>query len=234
MADVDLLGLLSGRAGLVSSAAEDRRKRIDGITLGVVSDVDDPQSLGRVKVRLPWLSTQAESAWAQVASPWAGPNRGTYFVPEVDDEVVVAFRHGDVRHPYVLGFLWSAKARPPESDPRLGRRGLTSKSGHRLVFDDSAGKEQVAITSKSGTTVTLDDSGSGKVTVANRAKTVKIELDFAQGAISITSSEGNITLSAPSGKVAVNAASFEVKTSGPLQLQSSATVTVQGSLVKIN
>jgi hypothetical protein len=72
------------------------------------------------------------------------------------------------------------------------------------------------------------------VTVANRAKTVKIELDFAQGAISITSNEGSITLSAPTGKVAVNAASFEVKTTGPLQLQSSATVSVQGSLVKIN
>ena len=168
-----------------------------------------------MKVRLPWLSTQAESAWAAGRRPVGGPQPGhATSLPEVDDEVLVAFRHGDVRHPYVLGFLWSAKARPPESDPRLGRRGLTSQSGHRLVFDDSAGKEQVAITSKSGTTVTLDDSGSGKVTVANRAKTVKIELDFAQGAISITSSEGNITLSAPSGKVAVNAASFEVKTTG--------------------
>jgi uncharacterized protein involved in type VI secretion and phage assembly len=232
--EVDLLGLLSGRAGLVSSAADDRRRRIDGITLGVVSDIDDPLSLGRVKVRLPWLSEQAESAWAQLVLPWAGSKRGTYFVPEVDDEVVVAFRHGDVRHPYVLGCMWSTTARPPEADPRLERRGLASKSGHKLVFDDTKGSEQIELTSKAGTTVTLDDSGSGKVTVANKAKTVKLELDFAQGAISITSSAGNITLSAPSGKVAVDAASFEVKTTGPLQLQSSATVTVQGSLVKIN
>jgi len=234
VADVDLLGLLSGRVGLIRPAADDTRKRIDGVTLGVVSDIDDPMHLGRVKVRLPWLSEQVETGWAQVATPWAGSRRGTYFVPEVDDAVVVAFRHGDVRYPFVLGYVWSSNAVPPETDPRLERRGLTSKSGHKLVFDDSPGREQVSVVSKNGTTLTLDDTGGGKATIANQSGTVKVELDLAQGAITISSSSGSISLSAPAGKVSVQAASFEVKTTGPLQLQSSATVSVQGSLVKLN
>lgn len=234
MPDVDLLGLLSGRVGLIRSAADETRNRVDGITLGVVTDIDDPMHLGRIKVRLPWLSEQVESAWAQVALPWAGPSRGMYVVPEVDDAAVVAFRNGDLRYPIVLGYLWSANALPPETDPRLERRGLTSKSGHKLVFDDTPGSEKVSVTSKSGTKVTLDDTGAGKVTIANQPGTVKIELDFAQGAITISSSSGNISLSAPAGKVSVQAASFEVKTTGPLQLQSAATVSVQGSLVRLN
>jgi uncharacterized protein involved in type VI secretion and phage assembly len=232
--DIDLQGLLSGRVGLVGAAAGDVRPRVDGVTLGVVTDVDDPLHLARVKVKLPWLSGQVESGWAQVASPWAGSRRGAYLVPEVDDQVVVAFRHGDVRHPIVLGCYWTASAPPPEADPRLERRGLTSKGGHALVLDDTPGAGKVTVTTAAGTTLTLDDTGAGQVTVGNRSGTVQIVLDLAQGAITLSTSTGNISLSAPAGKVSVQAAAFEVQSTGPLQLQSSATVSVKGALVQVN
>lgn len=234
MPELDLQGLLSGRVGLVRAAADEGRPRIDGVTLGVVTDVDDPLHLARVKVKLPWLADQVESGWAQVASPWAGSRRGAYLVPEVDDQVVVAFRHGDVRHPIVLGCYWTASAPPPEADPRLERRGLTSASGHAIVLDDTPGAGQVTVQTANGTALTLDDTGAGRVTVGNQDGTVQIVLDLATGAITLSSSQGNISLSAPAGKVSVQAAAFEVQSTGPLQLQSSATVSVKGALVQLN
>ena len=96
MAEIDLFGLLRGRSRRSHRRARrDRAARVFGVTLGVVTSVDDDKGLGRVQVKLPWLSNQVESAWASVATPWAGQRRGSYFLPEVDDEVLVAFRHGD-------------------------------------------------------------------------------------------------------------------------------------------
>ena len=120
MADLDLVGLLQGRAATAGSG--EAPSRIDGVTLGVVTDTDDPDGLGRVKVRLQWLSQCVETAWARIAVPWAGRNRGSYLPPEVGDDALVAFQHGDVRFPYVVGFLWSEQASPPETSPALGRR----------------------------------------------------------------------------------------------------------------
>jgi uncharacterized protein involved in type VI secretion and phage assembly len=101
------------------------------VTLGVVTDTDDPAGLGRVQVRFPWMSEDVPSAWARVARP--GPaRRGTYLLPEVEDEALVAFQHGDLRFPVVLGFLWSEKASPPERSPLLERRALVSKRGNTL------------------------------------------------------------------------------------------------------
>jgi uncharacterized protein involved in type VI secretion and phage assembly len=236
MAELDLFALLGrGEALPVDSEIERTRRRVHGVTLGVVTDVDDPQRLGRVKVRLPWISDTVESAWARLAAPWAGASRGAYFVPEVDDEVLVAFRHGDLGFPYVLGALWSDGAPPPEATPRLERRGLRSRSGHELTLDDSAGRGKVTLRSAAGQEIALDDTaGASKVTISGAGGTLTIELDAATSAIKVTAASGNISLSAPSGKVSVDAAAFEVRSSGPVSIQSAATVGVTGSLVKIN
>src|SRR5262245_22538227 len=90
--------------------------RIYGVVPGVVTSNDDPEKLGRVKLRFPWLSDEVESGWARVALPAAGNLRGVYMLPEVDDEVLVAFEQGDVRFPYVVGGLWSSKLPPPEEN----------------------------------------------------------------------------------------------------------------------
>src|SRR5689334_2824184 len=90
--------------------------RLFGVVVGVVTNIQDDQGLGRVKVKFPWLSDTDESHWARVAVPMAGHQRGFYFLPEVDDEVLVAFEHGSADYPYILGALWNGKDEPPASN----------------------------------------------------------------------------------------------------------------------
>ncbi|MDQ3855312.1 MAG: phage baseplate assembly protein V, partial [Chloroflexota bacterium] len=108
------------------------------MVVGLVTNNQDPDGLGRVKVKFPWLSDEDESSWARIVTPMAGNDRGLYFLPEVDDEVLVAFEHGDVRFPYVLGALWNGKDKPPESndDGRNDQRTIKSRSGHIIRLDD--------------------------------------------------------------------------------------------------
>ncbi len=229
--DIDLLALLQGKPSLVDQT----RPQLGGVTLGVVTDTDDTLGLGRVKVKLPWLSDTVESAWARIAVPWAGQGMGSYFLPEVDDEVMVAFRHGDLRHPYIVGFLWSAKAKPPEATPRAGRRELRSKSGHKLQFDDLAGKERVALHSKGGHRVVLDDtSGGAKLTIADSAGKLSITLDVSKGAISIEATSGDITLRAPAGKISLQASNVEITSTQTATLKGQGGVTINGATVRID
>ncbi|ETX05496.1 MAG: hypothetical protein ETSY2_22635, partial [Candidatus Entotheonella gemina] len=97
-------------------APNEQANRVYGMVVAGVTNNQDPEGLGRVKVKFPWLSDRDESHWARIAMPMAGPERGFYFLPEVDDEVLVAFEHGLIEWPYVLGALWNGKDTPPESN----------------------------------------------------------------------------------------------------------------------
>src|SRR5205085_2988322 len=125
---------------------------ISGVVVGVVTNnQDDPDGLGRVKVKFPWLSNDEESFWARVAVPMAGKERGFYFLPEVEDEVLVAFEHGDPRFPYVLGSLWNGQDKPPEkNDGKNNVRVIKSRSGHVIRLNDEDGKEKIESIDKSG------------------------------------------------------------------------------------
>ena len=84
-------------------------------SLQAVKDVDDPNGEGRIRVDFPWMGGNNQSYWAPVATLMSGSGRGSWFMPEVGDEVLVAFDHEDVNHPYILGFLWNGKDKPPET-----------------------------------------------------------------------------------------------------------------------
>lgn len=157
--------------------------RIQGVVVGVVTNNQDPDNLGRVKLRFPWLSDDYESNWARVAAPMAGKGRGAYFLPEVDDEVLVAFEHGAVERPMVLGALWNGQDSPPA--------------------DNQDGKNNVRlIKSRSGLTVKLDDTdGAAKVTISDKDGKSLIELDASKGTITI-SSDKDLILSAK-GKISL-------------------------------
>ncbi|MBV9270719.1 MAG: phage tail protein [Candidatus Eremiobacteraeota bacterium] len=150
--------------------------RIGGVVEAIVKSVDDPENLGRIQVRFPWLE-DAIGYWARVAAPMAGKNRGCFLMPEVDDEVLVAFDHGDVAHPYVVGYCWSKPDTPPFSvDPH--KRGIKSVSGHELIFDDNAGSSPtITLTTQGGFELLLDEGG-GRVTLAT-ASGVTLELNDA-------------------------------------------------------
>ena len=130
-----------------------------GVEVGIVSNVQDPQQLGRVKVQIPRLPDGPESHWARVAQPAAGAGRGFYWIPEVGDEVLVAFELGQVNCPYVIGSLWNGKDKPMKdayTDENTNVM-IQTRSGHQIMLYDKNGEEKITIGDKSGKrTVTFD------------------------------------------------------------------------------
>ncbi len=126
--------------------------RIKGLQPAIVTDNNDPEKLGRVKVLFPWLDsvgTDGASWWIRIATMGAGKDRGVFWLPEVGDEVLVSFINGDLSHPVIIGSVWNGKDRPTEEQtPKNDRRTFTSRSGHKLTFDDTDRSEAVTVSSK--------------------------------------------------------------------------------------
>ena len=129
---------------------------LNGVVVALVTSVHDPEDLGRVELKFPWLSDSQKSPLARVAAPLAGKKRGLYYMPEVDDEVLVAFEHGDFSHPYIIGYLWNGVDKPPETETE--NRVIVTPGGHTLRFEDKAGARRVVLKSSAGHSVTLDDA----------------------------------------------------------------------------
>lgn len=136
--------------------------KVSGVVTAVVVSIDDPEGLGRVKVSFPWLEDNQESHWARVSNVMAGNDRGTLFRPDVNDEVLVLFEHGDMRFPYVIGALWNGKDKPPSeggADADNHVKVIKSRSGHTIVMDDTPGAENIKISDQSGNSVELSSEG---------------------------------------------------------------------------
>jgi uncharacterized protein involved in type VI secretion and phage assembly len=184
--------------------------RLVGVYPALVTDVQDPDGQGRVQVSLPFVNPAegpAAAAWARLATFMAGNNRGSWFIPEVNDEVLVAFLAGDARHPVVIGALWNGEDSPPESmDTENNLRSITSRSGHRLLFDDSAGGEKVVLETKGGHRLVLDDAAGGTVTVSHSGgATITVD---AAGTVSV-SALSKVAITAPAG-MTIRAAQLQV------------------------
>lgn len=140
-------------------------EQASGVVTGTVVDLDDPQGEARIRVRYDWLPGKPLSPWAPIASSFAGNGRGAYFMPEPDDEVLVAFEHGDFDHPFVVGFLWNGADPPPEQDPRM--RVLHSLNGHRVeVYDPDPASGDLGH-------IRLADAHGNVVELANAQLTVR-------------------------------------------------------------
>jgi uncharacterized protein involved in type VI secretion and phage assembly len=216
MIDTEVLQALMG--------GPDGAGRIYGVVVGVVTNNQDGENMHRVKVRFPWLSKDDESNWARVAAPMAGNGRGAYFLPEVDDEVLVAFEHGSVEHPYVLGALWNGRDAPPESndDGENNRRTFKSRSGHVLCFDDTRGDEAIEI---------VDQKGTNKITVRSADNSITIE---AQGDVVIRSSAGKVVISAATGVEVKSQAAVQVEAALSVDVKANAQVNVKGAMINLN
>ena len=200
-----------------------RNDRFYGVVVGIVTNNQDPDNMHRVKVRFPWLSNDVESNWARVAAPMAGKGRGAYFLPEVDDEVLVAFEHGQVDHPFVVGCLWNGKDGAPESnaDGENNHRTLRSRSGHVLRFNDKSGNETIEI---------IDKTGNNKVTIDSAKNTITIE---AQSDITIKSATGKLTMQA-NGIEMKSQMGVSVEAAQNMDLKANAMVTVKGAMIRLN
>ncbi|MBC5783431.1 type IV secretion protein Rhs [Ramlibacter sp. USB13] len=152
-----------------------------GVHVGLVTDIKDPDAQGRIKVKLPW-SPDAKGAtcelWARLATLMAGNNRGTWFVPDVDDEVLLAFEAGDPRRPYVLGALWNGQDAPPESMDGAGnnyKKVIRSRNGVKITLDDQDGQESLVLETPGGQKVTLKDGPGSVEIVDSNGNSVKLE-----------------------------------------------------------
>ena len=205
---------------LLSTHNQDSGK-ITGVVVGIVVNNQDPDKMGRVKVKFPWLSNDDESWWARVATMMAGPSRGSWFLPEVDDEVLIAFEHGDVRFPYVVGALWNGKDAPPgnNDDGKNNIREIKSRSGHILRLDDTDGSEKVEVIDKSGNSITIESSNN-QITVKATGK-IKIE----GNGIEITS-QSDVQIQANS--------TMNIKANATMSINANANMTIKGAMVNIN
>ena len=206
--------------------ADERGGELRGVAVAIVTDNDDPDGMGRVKLTYPWRDADDKSDWARIAVPMAGPDRGTFFLPDVDDEVLVAFENNDIHHPIVIGALWNGEQRPPakNEDGKNNVRKITSRNGHEIVFDDADRGGKIEISTEAGHSVVLDDTGGSETVTVEDKNGQRIAFDANQGSIDVT---GNT-------KVSVTAPMIELKGNGNINIEASGVLTLKGSLVNIN
>lgn len=166
---------------------------LDGLYPAIVTSSADPLKVGRVKVRFPWLHDSVESNWARVVRPYAGKQRGWFFIPEVGDEVLVAFELGDVHQPLVVGSTWNGVDTPPEPGDPDGNnhvKVIKTRCKHRFAFDDTPGSESIMLTDASGNNI--------------------VRWDSKENSIGITARTGDIFIKAPQGKISLLAKDIRI------------------------
>jgi len=223
--DRTLLGLVS--LGASNGQASGGGPAVHGTVVGIVTQNDDPDKAGRVKLRFPWLPDTYESDWTRVVQLGAGPNSGAVFLPEVNDEVLCAFEFGDVRRPYVIGGLHNGKAKPKLGEGlvdagKVTRRGFVSRAGHRIIMLDGGSKSGIALISADGK--------------------LRVSLNQTKGEVHVHS-DGPVTIDAGTGKVSITAGgdmaleakgNLSLKGNAGVKIESSAMVEVSGKLIKLN
>jgi uncharacterized protein involved in type VI secretion and phage assembly len=231
--------------GLVRGAGHNGNADARGVVPAIVSNLEDPDQLGRMKVTFPWLAERAESHWARVAMAGAGNERGLVVLPEVGDEVLVAFDHGDPRRPYVVGGLYNGKDKLPVNPldgGKVVKRLLVSRNGHRVELDDKDdvitiksgdGKHKVVVDQK-GSKIVLDTSGDVEVTSTGKlavkaSDSMKLE---SSGALELKAN--GVTIDAGSGAFSAKGSQAKVEGSSTAEISSSGQLTVRGSMVSIN
>ena len=214
--------------GLIDTLTDTERasdRKLIGVAVAQVVSNLDSLGQGRVQISIRWL-TDAQP-WARVAVLSAGHDRGTWFIPQVGDEVLVAFEHGDPLQPYVIGSLWNSTDTPPATattDPIM-RRLVKTPAGHVIELDDT--KQSITITSSSGQKVAITPE--------------KIDLSAGNGASEVTlETSGTITLKASlkielqAPEISISGTTLELSADATATLKASGSCTVKGAIVEIN
>jgi uncharacterized protein involved in type VI secretion and phage assembly len=204
-----------------------------GVSPATVTDNFNVLSEGRVQVHIPAYPDL--DPWARLSAVGAGPSRGFLWVPQVDDEVLVAFNRNDPRDAYVLGGLWSTMNQPPATvttdflTKRIIQTGLSDDPmGHTIEFDDA--EQSITITTSTSQQITMDAT---KIEIATAEGTLKITLELG-GGIEIQAVEGDISLSAPAGDITISGLNVTIESDVSTDISSDGTVSVEGTLVTLN
>jgi uncharacterized protein involved in type VI secretion and phage assembly len=213
---------------LLAGESKESSSNWGGVVCAVVTNSNDPDDQGRVKLKYPWMSNDVESGWARVMGIGAGDERGFYCLPEVNDEVLVAFEHGDINRPIVIGGIWNGVDKPtvPASEAiqngNVHTRAFKTRSGHVLTFvDDSEGK------------VELQTAGGHKLTMDDQNQVVQIETN---GGIVFKLDDGNgsITMQC-SGPVSLEGSqNIDIKASANINIEAGAQLTLKGAMIDLN
>ncbi|MDJ0770654.1 MAG: VgrG-related protein [Ilumatobacter sp.] len=205
---------------------------INGAVVAIVTNAQDPEKLGRVKLRFPWLSDDYESDWARVTFPGAGPDRGFFVVPEVDDEVLVLFERGDMRRPYVLGGLYNGVDAPPavdycdSADGAVKIRRWMSRGGHEISISDYDDENSIFIKTADNEYGIVISKADEHIYVKSNGKVVL------EGPNGIELKGGDVTISG--GTIKLDASSTLEMKGANAKLEGSGQTEVKGGVVKIN
>jgi hypothetical protein len=240
--DRSLLGLAS------NAATQESRSTLPGLVMGIVTNNNDDDSLGRVKVALPWLAPDFETDWARVAQVGIGKEYGALFIPDVGDEVLVGFEFGDVRRPYVIGGLVNGNCQHEflsDAVKSLGftskivKSGFVSRQGHRLLFDDDGGPT----------------GSNSAITLGTKDDKLGLKIDQTNGKISLTcdpsppdsmSPQGTLTIETGSlgtidiktgsgGSVTIDGgAQLSIKAQASISIESQGVLELKGTMIKLN
>ncbi|MFD5031041.1 VgrG-related protein [Streptomyces sp. NPDC058405] len=246
-----LFGLTGGGAG-AAGRGPGAGGRCSGLVNGTVTDTQDPEGLGRVKVRFPWLSDEYASDWARTAQA-GGTGGGEAFIPEVGDEVLVGFEQGHLDRPYVLAGLYNGQDKPAQGggesggggelvDPTSGavnRRAFASKGGNQLELLDTAngpqgvrlvtgdGKLKIDLDRK-GTTIVINSDGSVEIEAGEQ-----VSIKAGRG-VAMDAGQGVLELSGDSVKLTARTGVQVDGGTGRLRLATGGALDVQGSQVAVN
>lgn len=224
------------RSLILGPENEHQINRIGGVVTGVVTSNNDPERLGRVQVKYPWLpkmnNSELSSCWARLAFVGGGANRGIVFLPEVNDEVLLAFENGDMSSPFVIGVLYNGKDKPPKGigelidagTKKVNERVIVSRSGHKIVFDDSSGKEKITIQDKTGKNKIEIDSTKNEFKIISEGK-----LDLqSKGDLTLTT-DGKLTLKSKQDFAASTDAGMSLKATKAVDINATQSVSIKGN-----
>jgi YD repeat-containing protein len=203
--------------------------RIFGAVVGVVTNNQDPDNRARVKVRYPWLDGTLESDWARVATFYAGAGRGSYFMPEVGDEVLLMFHGGDPEKPYVFGSVWNGKDNVPgpgNPDGKNDDKWFESRSGHQLKFNDGASPKITLIDSSKNNSFVIDTSAD---TITQQAATGDIFWSAPAGSINLKCVDLNVSVTGSATHTTDTTESWTVGNNQTVTIETSQTTTVGAS-----
>jgi uncharacterized protein involved in type VI secretion and phage assembly len=193
----------------VSGRADGGAPRYFGVYPALITDIVDPDSLGRVEVKLPWLGLNGGGdvrAWATLLSPYADDDQGLQVMPAVDTQVVVAFEAGELRRPYVVGCAWNGEEALPESPAAANDKRLwKSRAGSVLEFDDTQGAAKLTVSMKSGHKLVLDDSANEVTLTHSNGCVLKMDVS---GKVSLQANS-QVDVTAPTMNVHAGTANFD-------------------------
>ena len=246
------MSIFDSLSSMNSSGENSRNTTINSVLIGIVTNIKDPEKLGRVKLKLPLRESENETDWVRIATLMAGKEMGSFFLPEVGDEVLVAFSEGDVRKPFVIGMLWNSEEPPPEKneDGKNNIRKFKSRNGNEIIFGDESGKEKITIHTAKGQIINMQDESNGKIEIKDQSGNNLINIDGAKNEITIQSNmkmtlksrscsividstQNSITIESAL-QLKIKAQMIDIEAGASMNIKSDGILNIKGTMVKIN